>query len=446
MSRPQLHFTPRDHWMNDPNGFIYFNGEYHLFYQYFPYENAWGTMHWGHSVSKDLVHWKDLGIALYPSKPYDRNGVFSGSAIEIDHQMYLYYTAVVYTAFKGEDIHRQGPDAFEACQAMIISPDGYHFNNHQKQVVVPMFKENDPIGHKIHTRDPKVWKENNRYYMILGSKFQQPENSKTTGQVLLYESEDGKQWHYFTRAYNDNIGTMWECPDYFCLDGQGILIFSPEHVLDQAYNSMNMWTKAHFDINHKSMEISDEVQLLDYGQDLYASQTTLDENGKRVMISWMRMPLPEKDGEWIGMMTYPRLLTFHDDHLYTQVHPKIDQLFTCPTTHFSNQEARKIVVNLESGQSINLGGLILTYENDQLLANRSQVFPNSPIETQLKTPSLNGQCELSIYTDLHIAEVYINQGRYVLSLIVYDQTNQIECPAPYQMFKVNAFSSNNPID
>ena len=87
MSRPQLHFTPRDHWMNDPNGLIYFNGEYHLFYQYFPYENAWGTMHWGHSVSTDLVHWKDLGIALYPSKPYDRNGVFSGSAIEIDHQM-----------------------------------------------------------------------------------------------------------------------------------------------------------------------------------------------------------------------------------------------------------------------------------------------------------------------------------------------------------------------
>ena len=75
-----LHFLPRDHWMNDPNGFIYYRGKYHIFYQYFPYESRWGTMHWGHKTSTDLVHWKDEGIALYPSRDFDRNGCFSGSA------------------------------------------------------------------------------------------------------------------------------------------------------------------------------------------------------------------------------------------------------------------------------------------------------------------------------------------------------------------------------
>ena len=91
-----LHLKAPGDWINDPNGFIYYKGKYHLFYQYFPCAPVWGTMHWGHAVSDDLVHWKHLGIALFPTKSYDRNGVFSGSALEIDGRMNLYYTAVRY--------------------------------------------------------------------------------------------------------------------------------------------------------------------------------------------------------------------------------------------------------------------------------------------------------------------------------------------------------------
>ena len=118
-----LHFLPRDHWMNDPNGFIYYRGKYHMFYQYFPYESRWGTMHWGHKTSTDLVHWKDEGIALYPSRDFDRNGCFSGSAIEIDGKMYLYYTAIVYASMDPANIHVSGSGLI-ACQAMLESPDG----------------------------------------------------------------------------------------------------------------------------------------------------------------------------------------------------------------------------------------------------------------------------------------------------------------------------------
>ena len=84
MIRDDLHLRAPGNWLNDPNGFIYYKGEYHLFYQHFPYAPRWGTMHWGHAVSPDLVHWKHLGVALFPTKDYDQNGVFSGTALEAD--------------------------------------------------------------------------------------------------------------------------------------------------------------------------------------------------------------------------------------------------------------------------------------------------------------------------------------------------------------------------
>ena len=124
-----LHLRAPGNWMNDPNGFIYYQGKYHLFFQYFPYAPEWGTMHWGHGVSEDLVHWKHLGLALFPTKQYDRNGVFSGSALEKDGKLYLYYSAVRYLKTDDEDIHRALGNHFETSQALVTSEDGFHFDN-----------------------------------------------------------------------------------------------------------------------------------------------------------------------------------------------------------------------------------------------------------------------------------------------------------------------------
>ena len=96
MNKPKLHLTSERNWMNDPNGLIYYKGKYHAFYQHFPYATQLGSMHWGHAVSDDMVNWTYEPIALFPSKPYDKNGCFSGSAIEVDGDLYLYYTSVKY--------------------------------------------------------------------------------------------------------------------------------------------------------------------------------------------------------------------------------------------------------------------------------------------------------------------------------------------------------------
>ena len=94
--RPDFHLSVRTGWMNDPNGFSYYNGNYHMFYQYYPYDSIWGPMHWGHAVSKDLLHWKYLPAALAPDEIYDRDGCFSGSAIDLpDGRQLLMYTGVL---------------------------------------------------------------------------------------------------------------------------------------------------------------------------------------------------------------------------------------------------------------------------------------------------------------------------------------------------------------
>ena len=99
-----IHFKAPNCWINDPNGFIWYKGQYHLFYQCFPYAPQWGRMHWGHAVSKDLVNWEEKGIALYPTKTDDRSGCFSGSAVEQDGTLYLFYTGVNYLEENPEDI------------------------------------------------------------------------------------------------------------------------------------------------------------------------------------------------------------------------------------------------------------------------------------------------------------------------------------------------------
>ena len=185
MIKDTLHVKAPGNWINDPNGFIYFKGNYHLFYQYFPYAPEWGTMHWGHAVSEDLLHWRNLGVALYHTKEYDRNGIFSGSSMEKDGELYLYYSAVKYLETEKENIHHAKDEKFETSQAMIISEDGVYFDNiHEKKQIIPVIHEEE-IGHPTHTRDPKVWKHHDRYYMILGSTI-----TGTKGRVLFYTSTD----------------------------------------------------------------------------------------------------------------------------------------------------------------------------------------------------------------------------------------------------------------
>ena len=168
MKKQRLHLKAPDNWINDPNGFLYYKGYYHLFYQYFPYAPRWGTMHWGHAVSKDMVNWEHVGLALFPTKRGDQNGCFSGSAVEMDGKMYLTYTGVRYEEVDPENVHVSLDEKFESTQMMISSEDGFHFDNwNGKKVVLPPVTD-ETVGDRTHTRDPKVWRGKEKWYMVLG--------------------------------------------------------------------------------------------------------------------------------------------------------------------------------------------------------------------------------------------------------------------------------------
>ncbi|MCI2769953.1 glycoside hydrolase family 32 protein, partial [Staphylococcus warneri] len=174
------HVMPKYGWINDPNGFSYFNGYYHIFYQYYPYAPEWGPMHWGHARSKDLVHWETLPIALEPGDEEDKNGCFSGTGIVKDDKLYLFYTGHHY--YNDDD-----PDHFWQNQNMAYSEDGIHFQKYKQNAIIPT----PPEDNTHHFRDPKVWEHHGYYYMIVGS-----QNDRELGRIILYRSEDLYEWEY----------------------------------------------------------------------------------------------------------------------------------------------------------------------------------------------------------------------------------------------------------
>lgn len=419
----KIHFKAPNCWINDPNGFIWYKGWYHLFYQCFPYSAHWGRMHWGHAVSKDLVNWEEKGIALFPSKTDDRSGCFSGSAIEYKDKMYIYYTGVNYTEEDPENINCCINDTFTAAQLMITSEDGMKFDNiTDKKTVIPPI-EDKKIGDKNHTRDPKVWRGKDAWYMVLGSTVDK------NGRLLFYKSSGLKTWQYLNYCEKYGFGWMWECPDFFEIDGKGVTIFSPMGFFNDGngYDSVAVCMLSSFDENTGKMELSEDYQLFDYGIDLYAPQSTTDKDGNRVVIAWARMPeaiITEK-GEWCGMMCIPRIVDVKNNHVYIRPHTNVKNSFVTKLSA-PKKSGYMLKTTLKNGESINVGGYVIKRENDKITTDRSKVF-NTKGNYRLiaETPVINDGYELEIYVDEHLVEVFINNGEYVISNVVYGLTEEI---------------------
>ena len=419
----KIHFKAPNCWINDPNGFIWYKGRYHLFYQCFPYSAHWGRMHWGHAVSTDLVNWDEKGIALFPSKTDDRSGCFSGSAIEYKDKMYIYYTGVNYTEEDPENINCCIDDTFTAAQLMITSEDGLKFDNiTDKKTVIPPI-EDKKIGDKNHTRDPKVWRGKDAWYMVLGSTVDK------NGRLLFYKSSDLKTWQYLNYCEKDGFGWMWECPDFFEIDGKGVTIFSPMGFFNDGngYDSVAVCMLSSFDENTGKMELSENYQLFDYGIDLYAPQSTTDKDGNRVVIAWARMPeavITEK-GEWCGMMCIPRIVDIKNNHVYIRPHTNVKNSFVTKLSA-PKKSGYMLKTTLKNGESINVGGYVIKRENDKITTDRSEVFNiKGNYRLIAETPVINDGYELEIYVDEHLVEVFINNGEYVISNVVYGLTEEI---------------------
>ncbi|MEY8523135.1 glycoside hydrolase family 32 protein [Lachnospiraceae bacterium 38-10] len=312
--RPSFHLTARTGWMNDPNGFSCYKGQYHLFYQYNPYDTCWGAMHWGHAVSRDMLHWEYLPAALAPDELYDKDGCFSGSAIELpDGRHLLMYTGVV------REKQENGGICEVQTQCLAVG-DGTDYEKYENN---PVLDERDiPEGSsRFDFRDPKVWrKKDGTYRALIGSR-----PADGSGQVLLYASEDGLRWQYrkVLAANNDRFGKMWECPDFFELDGKGVLIVSPQDMLPREleYHNGNGTVCLIGQYDEETDTFTEQYdQAVDYGIDFYAPQTVLTPDGRRVLIGWMQnwetCAVRTPEDKWFGQMSLPRELSVRDGRLY----------------------------------------------------------------------------------------------------------------------------------
>lgn len=308
--RPAFHLTPAVGWMNDPNGFSFYNGEYHLFYQYFPFDVKWGPMHWGHAVTDDFLHWKYLPAAIAPDAPEDNIGCFSGGAVTApDGRLALIYTGVSGT---DEDVTQN------QCLAVWNGSD-----YEKKGVVIDGMSLPEGFSRKDF-RDPKVTWDGRRYHMTAVSRA-----ADGCGQMLRFSSMDLVHWNYEgIAAHNKDAryGIMWECAEELRISGRDLFIISGQN--------MHAIGKEFFAGDHAFYCFADETKdgfvharNLDYGFDFYATQTLRIEDGRVVMLAWMHnwdnefQPVSQ---EWNGQMTVPRELEVRNGRLYQRPVRELD--------------------------------------------------------------------------------------------------------------------------
>ncbi len=287
-ARLKYHFEPARGWMNDPNGLIYFKGKYHAFFQHNPYAPVWGPMHWGHAVSDDLLTWKELPIALYPDQPYENSGgCFSGSAVEKDGLLYLFYTSVS---------HELGQT-----QSVAVSEDGIHFQKYAENPILCC-----PIQGTADFRDPKVIQFPDGYRMVCGS------GCGGVGRVLLFASQDLLHWEYQGVLFESrDYGAVLECPDFFVLNGKYVLMFSKIGTVDYAVQFIS----GAFDGSRFTPLCYSAPEA---GPQFYAPQTFLDAQGRRIMIGWLYSwgrPL-DTGAEYAGALSIPRVLTMENGRIW----------------------------------------------------------------------------------------------------------------------------------
>ncbi|MFT8735978.1 MAG: sucrose-6-phosphate hydrolase [Zymomonas mobilis] len=450
---PGFHVAPLTGWMNDPNGVIFFKGEYHLFYQYYPFAPVWGPMHWGHAKSTDLVHWETLPVALAPGDSFDRDGCFSGCAVDNKGILTLIYTG--HTVLSPDS-----PDAIREVQCMATSKDGIHL---QKQGVV---LDTPPAKEVCHFRDPRIWKENGHWFMVVGYRTDD-ENDQGIGQVALYQSENLKDWVFLKSLLGENpqspLGErafMWECPDFFPLGNQTILMFSPQGLKAKGYQNRNLFQNGSIigDWQNTTFTPTAAFAELDHGHDFYAAQRLEAKDGRQILIAWFDMwenSKPSQRDRWAGCMTLPRELNLVGDRvLMTPVKElellrqaeKSNGLMTLsdsehPFMMESPLQEIELVIDLEksnayqAGIALRCNGkgqetlLYIDRSQNRIVLDRNRSGQNVKGIRSCPLPAAS-KIKLHIFLDRSSIEVFVGdeqqQGLYTISSRIFPDKDSLE--------------------
>lgn len=446
--RPSLHFSPKQNWMNDPNGLVFFKGEYHLFFQHNPNGSIWGPMHWGHAVSKDLIKWEELDIALYP----DEHGtIFSGSAVVDWNNTSGFFPnepglVAIFTHHLEDEINNK-----------TIQSQSLAYSYDQGRTWIK-YDGNPVLTHqtKVDFRDPKVfwYEENRKWVMVLA-----------TGQTIsIYSSPNLIDWK-FESEFGEGIGShdgVWECPDLFKLTVENssnkkwVLIVSIGDNPQFESGSRTQYFVGTFDGNQFVAEHND-LKWLDYGKDNYAGVSFSDipkEDGRRIYLGWMsnwRYANQVPTDGWRSQMTLPRELMLRDVsgnlEIVQSVVKEVNQYFISKfeimnntissediktyevvadfveiDLTFENIDALQYGLTIQHTKTQYTTILINTKENDLTLERKYSgevgFSDNFSIPQVIKIKGTE-RIQLRMIIDSSSIELFINEGEQALTSLVY---------------------------
>ena len=434
--RPGYHLASPGGWVNDPNGFAYFDGQCHLFFQHNPKEAKWGPMHWGHSVTKDFVTWEHLPTALFPDQPYENGlGCFSGTALAKDGKLHLMYTAAWEN---GKNMAQQ--------QCLAVSADGIGFVKHPANPVLP--KSQIPHGYSDSDfRDPKLFFRNGAFYCLVGAR-------KRFGEILLYRSKNMESWEFVGPVVNGLLEAegVLECPDLVRLGGRDVLIFSPQnlkqegHMYQNAMSSVYMVGELCLATGRFMREHTGEI---DGGYDFYAPQTVTLPDGRVVLTAWMNMwgrTYPTAGDGWTGAFALPRELRLEGGKLFQSPVREIENYRENPI-HYSRvrvgeglelegvhgsrielvidvdlHEARRFGIRLFSGRGFET---VLCYEQALGIATLDRSNSGEPVACEgepfrrLRVDAPDGRLHLRLFLDTSSVEVFLQNGAGTMTSTAY---------------------------
>ncbi|XP_071727701.1 acid beta-fructofuranosidase 2, vacuolar-like [Rutidosis leptorrhynchoides] len=379
---PAFHFYPGENWMNDPNGPVFYKGWYHLFYQYSPEAPVWGPIVWGHAVSRDMIHWRHLPVAMERDKWYDVNGVWTGSTTILPNNRLV----ILYTGSTNESVQVQ-------CLAYPANPPDPLLINWIKAPANPVLVPPPGIGVKDFRDPTTAWlTPEGKWRTVIGSKVNK------TGIVLVYDTKDFLNYELQKEWLHKVTGTgMWECVDFYPVSKSefgldtGAIGPNVKHVLKASMDDDRCDYYAIGKYNPKKGKWKPDDPKIDVGYGLrydygiyYASKTFYDQNKKRrILWSWIKETDSEKSDikkGWASLMAIPRTVAL-DPATGTN-------LLQWPIAELEKLRSNLIQFNdvkLETGSLIplNVGptsqvDIMVEFELDKKLSNRLRVGAGVP--------------------------------------------------------------------
>ena len=412
-TRPAFHFRPPAQWMNDPNGTIYHDGYYHLFYQHNPYGDRWGNMHWGHARSRDLVRWEHLPIALWPSQKDGEEHIFSGcAAVNGDGELMLFYTSVA----PGRPNEQRA--------ALPLDPAGLAWRKHpDNPLITTRMPDGTAFGEGM--RDPFIFKADGRTLMVVGA------DTEDEAVVPIFEAADPSLslWDYKGILWSvpKDVMQFPECPNFFPLGSKFVLLNSPYRAVEYRVGSL--------DLDSLKFDVETEGRL-DHSPQFYATNTATAPDGRCILFGWVR-GFPDGLG-WNGCLALPReLIIGRDGHPWQR---PVRELEALRGEHRGT--ARPVRLATDEERPIGLPG-----DRLEIRLRLQAMGPGGPAEgrrlgLRLRGPAgekvaevlldhgtlaVAGQTaeigpmkglELAVFVDRSVLEVFVNGGRHAVTRVI----------------------------